>query len=159
MATESTRGPSCRTQTGKIGIDWTIFAINCTGFRATLPCNMRIPAVKRPRFESPILHSAGLHHLAPGRKPLQNRGFLMRGQFGLRPTARQYGRLLTLLLTPFWRALPHRPGEVVFDDLEAVLRNDRLGAADSVTDHLDRELVGQFRLASTPQDLKLVRNN
>jgi hypothetical protein len=36
---------------------------------------MRIPARRRQGFESPILHSTGLHHLAPGRKPLQNRGF------------------------------------------------------------------------------------
>jgi len=74
-------------------------------------------------FESPILHSAGLHHLAPGRKPLQNRGFLMRGQFGLRPPAKQNGRLLTLFLTPFWRTLPHRPGEVVFGDLKRSYRS------------------------------------
>jgi hypothetical protein len=34
----------------------------------------------------------------------------MRGQFGLRPSARQNGRLLTLFLPPFWRTLPHRRG-------------------------------------------------
>ena len=45
-------------------------------------------------FESPILHSTGLHHLAPSRKPLQNRGFFMRGQSGLRLRARQNGRIL-----------------------------------------------------------------
>ena len=111
------------------------------------------PTGKRPRFESPILHSAGLHHLAPGRKPLQNRGFLMRGRFGLRPPARQYGRLLT----PFCRTLPHRSGEVILGHLQIVFRSDRLGVSDSVTDHLDRKLVGQFRLASTPQVLEQLR--
>jgi hypothetical protein len=75
-------------------------------FCTALPCNLPVPAGKRPRFESPILHSTGLHHLAPGRNPLHNRGFLMRGQFGLRPPAKQNGRLLTLFLTPFWRTLP-----------------------------------------------------
>jgi len=63
------------------------------------------PSVRRLRFESPILHSARLHHLAPGRKPLQNRGFFMRGQSGLRPSARQNGRVLQRIL--------QRYGEVV----------------------------------------------
>ena len=51
----------------------------------------------------------------------------MRGQFGLRPPAKQNGRLLTLFLTlfltPFWRTLPHRPGEVVFGDLKRSYRS------------------------------------
>ena len=67
--------------------------IDCTGFCSARFRNPRIPAGRRPRFESPILHSTGLHHLAPGRKPLQNRGFFMRRQSGLRPRARQCGRL------------------------------------------------------------------
>ena len=58
----------------------------------------------------------------------------MRGQFGLRPPARQNGRLLTLFLTPFWRTLPHRPGEVVLGDLQVVLRSDRLRVIDPAPD-------------------------
>ena len=45
----------------------------------------------------------------------------MRGQFGLRPSARQNGRLLTLFLPLFCRTLPHRPGEVILGDLQVVL--------------------------------------
>ena len=44
--------------------------------------------------ESPILHSTGVHHLTPGRKPLQNKSCFMRGQIGLRPRARRNGRVL-----------------------------------------------------------------
>ena len=69
------------------------FGANCTGFCSARFENPRIPAGRRPRFESPILHSTGLYHLAPGRRPLQNGGFFMRGQSGLRPRARQCGRL------------------------------------------------------------------
>ena len=61
----------------------------------------------------------------------------MRGHFELRPPARQNGRLLTLFLTLFWRTLLHRPGEVILGDLQVVLRSDRLGVPDPVTDHLD----------------------
>ena len=46
----------------------------------------------------------------------------MRGQFGLRPPARQNGRLLTLFLTLFWRTLLHRPGEVILGHLQVVFQ-------------------------------------
>ena len=64
------------------------FGANCTGFCSARFENPRIPAGRRHRFESPILHSTGLHHLAPGRKPLQNRDFFMRGQCGRLPEDR-----------------------------------------------------------------------
>ena len=108
--------------------------IDCTGFCSARFRNPRIPAGRRPRFESPILHSAGVHHLAPGRKPLQNRGFFMRGQSGLRPRARQNGRLLHRIL--------HRFCKVIFGHLQIVLRSNRLGVSDPIADRLDRELVG-----------------
>ena len=83
-------------------------------------------------FESPILHSACVHHLAPGRKPLQNRDFFMRGQSGLRPRARQYGRLLQRFFT------------VVVGPLEVVLLRDCRAVADPLTDDVHGEVFGEF---------------
>ncbi len=56
--------------------------------------------------------------VASTRMPLQNRGFLMRGQTGLRPCARQNGGLPQHFLQRFC--------EVVIGDLQVVLRRDRL---------------------------------
>ena len=64
------------------------------------------------RFESSLGHSTGLHRFAPGRRPLQNRGFLLRGQPGLRPRASKNGGLL--------HRISHRFFEVVASDLQVV---------------------------------------
>ena len=78
----------------------------------------------------------------------------MRGQFGLRPSARQNGRLLTLFLTLFWRTLLHRPGEVILGHLQVVLRSDCFRVPNPVTHHLDGKLIGEFGLTRAPEVLE-----
>ncbi len=73
----------------------------------------------------------------------------MRGQNGLRSRARQNGRVLQRILQRFC--------EVVLGHLQVVLRRNRLGVPNPFADHLDRELISQFRLASAPQVLEQLR--
>ena len=70
----------------------------------------------------------------------------MRGQTGLRPRARQNGRLLQRILQRF--------DEVVFGHLQVVLRSDRFRVPDPVTHHLDGKLIGELSLAGTPEVLE-----
>jgi len=61
---------------------------NCTGFRTTLHRKRRFFRGLRVPFESSILHPAILRGIAVRRKPLQRRGFFVRGPIGLRGVLR-----------------------------------------------------------------------
>ena len=50
----------------------------------------------------------------------------MRGQFGLRPPARQNGRLPTLFFPLFGYTLPHRPGDLILGNLHMAAAADTL---------------------------------
>ena len=99
---------------GQIAVDWSKPVTDCSAFCSA--CSRFRHTARRffGLFDSRRGYSTTTHVVALTRMPLQNRGFLMRGQTGLRPGARQYGGLLQRILQRF--------GEVVIGDLEVVLR-------------------------------------
>jgi hypothetical protein len=79
-------------------------------------------------------------------KPLQNRGFFMRGQIGLHPSSPRCVRLQ--------HRISHRFRKVVVGHLQVMLSSNRFGVADPRAGDVRGEVFFKFRLSSAAEILE-----
>ncbi len=87
----------------QIEVNWTVLSGSCCADSG----NHTIPAGRRLRFESPVLHSTGVHTRTRPQTPARQ-GYCYARPIRIAAPCEAKRPVADPLLTPFWHTLPHR---------------------------------------------------